>query len=70
MLFRSLQSEQLTAAADGRVFIAHKAHGMGLIDGVKSFDAAFEDFAHSARTSLLRSQQVQRSEALMAKYSI
>ena len=65
-----MTQEQLHAAADGRVFIAQIAQQMGLIDGVKSFDAAFEDFANANHTAVLRSRQTAHAEALMAKYHL
>jgi signal peptide peptidase SppA len=37
---RNLSDAQLKAASDGRTFMAAEAQGMGLIDGVMSFDEA------------------------------
>lgn len=39
---RGLNAEAVQAAADGRVFIAEKARGLGLIDHVGSYDDAVE----------------------------
>lgn len=42
---RALAGTDLDAVTDGRVFIAHKAQALGLVDGVMSFEEALDDMA-------------------------
>ncbi len=58
---RGLDDDQLAAVSDGRVFIAQKAQGLGLIDGVASFEDSVADFAQDLQG---RSEALQRDRAI------
>lgn len=58
---RGMSEERLEGVADGRVFIAEKAEGLGLIDGVATFEDSVADFAHELEGA---SQAVSRERAI------
>lgn len=48
---RGMSDAQVSAVADGRVYVASKALALGLIDGVETFDQAFDALTSGASVS-------------------
>ncbi|MEJ2202940.1 MAG: S49 family peptidase [Gemmatimonadota bacterium] len=48
---RGMRGKRLEAVADGRTWIASKAHGLGLLDAVASEDEAFGGMVKAAKSS-------------------
>lgn len=64
---RKLSQEQLAQVSDGRVFLAQEAKQLGLIDDVRSFDAAVRDLGRlvaTSRTGDARERIAQRRAAI------
>jgi signal peptide peptidase SppA len=64
---RKLSAEQLERVADGRVFLAQEAKRLGLIDEVRSLDAAIRDLGRlgaTSRTGDTRERIAQRRAAI------
>ena len=56
---RMMPADRVRGLADGRVFIAAEAQRLGLIDGVKSFDAVLQPFidAHQQRLASIEEKE-------------
>lgn len=66
---RKLTSEQLALISDGRVFLAQEAKQLGLIDEVRSLDAAIRDLGRvggTSRSGETRERIAQRRAAIQA----